>query len=63
MSKHRAPYATRFHRDGTVTVWNVYTQQWDMRTSRPSDSVLASLSREERERVIKHLKLESTTNG
>ena len=21
-------YQTKFHRDGTVTLWNVYTQQW-----------------------------------
>lgn len=55
MSKHKSPYATRFHRDGTVTVWNVYTQSWDMRTGSPSDRVLASLPTEERERVIKHL--------
>lgn len=55
MSKNRFPYATTFHRDGTVTVWNVYTQSWDMRTSNPSDRVLASLSTEERERVIRHI--------
>jgi hypothetical protein len=22
-------YSTKFHRDGTVTLWNVYTQQWE----------------------------------
>ena len=22
-------YKTKFHRDGTVTVWNVYNQQWE----------------------------------
>lgn len=44
---------TKFHRDGTVTVWNVYTQQWE-RTGRPSDRVLASLESKERERVIRH---------
>jgi hypothetical protein len=46
-------YQTKFHRDGSVTIWNVYTQQWQ-RTSNPSDSVLASLSVKECERVIKH---------
>ena len=46
-------YRTTYHRDGTVTVWNVYIQQWE-RTDRPSDRVLASLMPEERERVIRH---------
>ena len=22
-------YSTKFHRDGTVTLWNVYSQQWE----------------------------------
>ena len=39
----------------TVTIWNVYEQQW-LRTGRPSARVLASLSKEERERVLKHVK-------
>jgi hypothetical protein len=47
------PYQTKLHRDGSVTIWNVYRQQWQ-RTSEPSDSVLASLSVKECERVIKH---------
>lgn len=46
-------YATTFHRDNTVTVWDVYTQQW-LRTSRPSDRILASLSHSERCRVMLH---------
>lgn len=50
--KTKSPYATTFHRDGTVTVWDVYTQSW-VRTSRPSDRILASLS-SERDRVIRH---------
>ena len=49
-------YRTKFHRDGTVTVtiWNVYAQQW-MRTSEPSDRMLASLPAKERQRIMKHL--------
>ena len=46
-------YKTKYHRDGTVTVWDVYQQQWQ-RTARPSDAVLASLGHRERERVIRH---------
>lgn len=44
---------TTFHRDGTVTIWNVYTQGWQ-RTANPSDEVLASLDSKVRERVIRH---------
>ena len=46
-------FATTFHRDATVTVWDVYAQSWD-RTDRPSDRVLASLETAERDRVMKH---------
>lgn len=51
-SKHYR-FATKFHRNGSVTVWNVYTQQW-LRTDKPSDRILASLDPKERERVIRH---------
>jgi hypothetical protein len=47
---------TTYHRDHTVTLWNVYTQSW-MRTSRPSDRVLASLTPRERARVLRHCKI------
>lgn len=46
-----------YHRDGTVTLWNVYTQQWE-RLRRPSDSVLGSLNCKDRARVIKHCNLD-----
>jgi len=52
----KAPYATTFHRDGTVTVWDVYTQQWK-RTYRPNNAILASLSEPERSRVLKHCQI------
>jgi hypothetical protein len=51
--KNQDPYRTKFHFDGTVTVWSVYAQQWQ-RTSRPSDEILASLGWKERERVMRH---------
>lgn len=41
------------HRDGTVTVWDVYTQSW-VRTARPSNQVLASLPQADRDRVVRH---------
>ena len=54
--KTRSPYATTFHRDGTVTVWDVYSQSW-VRTSRPSDRVL-SACRSDRERIKRHCGIE-----
>lgn len=50
-------YQTQFHRDGTVTVWDVYSQRW-LRTRNPSVQLLASLGSEERERIIKHCEKE-----
>ena len=50
--KTRSPYATTYHRDGSVTVWDVYTQGW-VRTGRPSDRILASCS-SDRERIKRH---------
>jgi hypothetical protein len=52
----KRPYKTTYHRDGTITVWNVYTQQWE-RTSRPSDRVLSSLDQRDRDRAIRHCKI------
>ena len=45
---------TKFHRHGTVTIWDVYTQSW-RRTRDVSDRVLASLSADEKERVQLHI--------
>ena len=45
---------TKYHRDGSVTLWNVYTQTWQRRSaSRISDDVLSTLSPEERKRIAK----------
>lgn len=46
-------YKSTFHRDSTVSFWSVYSQQWE-RLSKSSipDRVLASLSREERAKII-----------
>lgn len=52
--KTRAAYPTTYHRDGTVTVWDVYHRGW-VRTNKPSDALLASLSSEERARVERHV--------
>lgn len=47
-------YATTYHRDGKVTLWDVYAQRW-VTTSQVRDEVLASLPADERQRVIRHL--------
>jgi len=52
-TKTADPYKTTFHRDGSITVWNVFTQTWH-RTSRPSDRLLATLEEAERRRVVRH---------
>lgn len=46
--------ATKFHRDGTVTLWSVQCQSWQ-RLSNVSEETLATLSAAERERVVRHL--------
>ena len=51
-NKQRDPFKSTFHRDGSVTVWNVYRQGWQRAAAESiSDSVLASLSGQERARV------------
>ena len=47
----QSPYRTTFHRDGTMTIWDVYTQSW-VRTPDPSDKLLAFMSQLTRERAI-----------
>jgi hypothetical protein len=49
----RDPYRTTYHRDGTVTVWDVYRQCWH-RTARPDDHILASMSHADRARAMRH---------
>ena len=50
---------TVLHRDGTITTWNIFREQWERGT--PSDRVLASMDVEERCRVLRHLKPFSST--
>ena len=45
---------TTLHRDGTVTTYNIFREQWQ-RGRRVSDRVLASMGEEERRRVLRHL--------
>lgn len=47
-------YRSTLHRDGTVTLWDVYAQAW-VRTTRPADRDLAAMDHAERARVEEHL--------
>ena len=42
------------HRDGSVTLWDVYVQQWT-RTDAPSDALYATLTSAERARIDRHI--------
>jgi hypothetical protein len=44
---------TTYHTDGTVTIWDVYRQQWT-RTGAPEDRVLASLDPDDRASIERH---------
>jgi hypothetical protein len=47
-------YKTKYHKDQSVTLWNVYTQTWQrVRASRISSEILASLSSAERTRIAR----------
>ena len=47
-------YRTTYHRDGTVTLWDVYQQQWvRLAADQVSDQILATLSDTERRRIVK----------
>ena len=46
------PYATTLHRDGTVTLWDVYSQSWKrLNVCAISDRTMATLSGRERDRI------------
>jgi len=43
-----------YHKNRSVTLWDVYRQQW-VRTHSPSDRVLASLAADDRARILRHI--------
>ena len=46
---------TTYHKDGTVTYWSVFQQQWIRHADSVPDQELAAMSAAERARVLKHL--------
>ena len=47
-------YETKYHADGTVTVWNCLINQWQT-LSAISDELSATLNDEERAKIAAHL--------
>lgn len=46
-----------YHRDGTISFWNVFEQAWQRRNpARISDEVMASFSYEERNKIDRFVK-------
>lgn len=53
-----SPFAIKFHRDATVSLWDSFAQSW-LRTAAPSNKLLATLPAAERQRIRRHLGLET----
>jgi hypothetical protein len=49
-------YKNTYHRDGSITYWSVYNQQWVRKVFFVPVRELAAMSHEEVDRVRKHLK-------
>ena len=47
-------FRSTFHRDGSVTVWDVYDQRWRRFRRRLPDEISASLDKLERGRIERH---------
>jgi len=47
-------YKTTYHRNGTVTVWNIFKQGWERLAARDvCPEILATLTQSERDRIAK----------
>ena len=51
--KIKTAYASTYHRDGSVSAWDVYTQQWTRQVAFGA-AQLASLGAKERDRILRH---------
>jgi len=51
------PYRTTFHRDGTITFWDIFQQTWRrLAAADISDHILASMPARERKRIDRMVK-------
>ena len=55
MNETKSAYGTTYHRDGTITYWDVFRQQW-RRGAEISDRTLATMSPKDRERIQRHVR-------
>ncbi|HUV38505.1 MAG TPA: hypothetical protein VMY39_02780 [Planctomycetota bacterium] len=46
---------TTYHRDGTVTTWDVYRERWVRARKSLPDEVIATMGADERVRVLRHI--------
>jgi len=51
--KIKTSYANTYHRDGSVSAWDVHTQQWTRQVAF-SRAQLASFGVKERDRILRH---------
>jgi len=56
-TEEKKMFETTYHNDGSITVWDVYAQQW-RRLYAPSARILSTLMPEERARVMSHCGIE-----
>lgn len=53
--KYKADRTNTYHKDGSVSYWNVFLQQWCRdRVDQIPDRVLASMSDDDRAKVARH---------
>jgi len=49
-------YKTKYHKNGSVTIWDCYSQSWRVRIKNVSHDILATLLSTDRDKVIEHTK-------
>jgi hypothetical protein len=55
MTRPPNPWGCTYHRNGDVTLWDVYRQQLDrLRADGISDTILATLGPDERDKIAAH---------
>ena len=55
MTRPPDPWGCTYHRDGDVSLWDVYRQQWArLRADDISDTTLATLRSDERHKIAAH---------
>jgi len=50
------PMKNTYHKNGTITYWSVYNQQWVKNAASIPDEEFAAMSFKDREKSIRHLR-------